>query len=309
MHIEARSVMPDGSGAVDVGSAVAPTSSIESRTRLMESQRTAQSAERAPVLFIGHGSPLNILRDNAFTQRLAQLGRELPRPAAVCVVSAHWLTHGETSVSTSEAPETIHDFSGFPPELYAVRYPAPGAATQARQVIAGGKSVLLREDSQRGLDHGAWSVLLHMWPAADVPVFQLSMDWDKPQAWHLALGTELRALRRRGVLVLCSGNIVHNLSKISPEENDPHTPSWASEFDDWVAQRLAARDFAALVEHERHGPQARLAVPANDHYLPLVYAVGALEADEHVRTLHTGFQNASISMRCWVSDESSAGAE
>lgn len=255
----------------------------------------------APLLFLGHGSPMNSVRDNEFTRRLAQLGRELSRPAAVCVISAHWLTPGETRVGTSQRPGTIHDFRGFPPELFALRYPALGSPRHARELIQCVQGVTVREDDQRGLDHGAWSVLLHLWPGAEVPVFQLSIDWDKPQAWHFMLGRELHALRERGVLVLCSGNIVHNLALLSPLEEDPQVADWAMEFDNWAAQRLEARDFSALIDHGRFGPSARLAVPSNDHYLPLVYALGALAEGESLRTLHTGFQHGSISMRCFAS--------
>ena len=255
----------------------------------------------APLLFLGHGSPMNSVRDNAFTRRLSQLGRELSPPAAACVISAHWLTRGETRVGTSQRPGTIHDFGGFPPELFALRYPALGSPRYARELIQCVQQVDVREDGERGLDHGAWSVLLHLWPDAAVPVFQLSIDWDKPQAWHFALGRELRALRRRGVLVLCSGNIVHNLGLLSPLEEDPQVAGWALEFDKWAAERLEARDFSALIDHERNGPSARLAVPDNDHYLPFVYALGALADTEALRSLYSGFQHGSISMRCFAS--------
>ena len=256
---------------------------------------------RAPLVFLGHGSPLNSVRDNEFTRRLVRLGRELPEPAAVCVVSAHWLSRGETRVGTSERPGTLHDFGGFPAELYALQYPAPGSPRYARELIECVSQVPVREDAQRELDHGAWSMLLHLWPAADVPVFQMSIDWDQPQAWHFALAQELRALRECGVLLLCSGNIVHNLGRLSAHEEDPQIAPWASEFDAWAAARLEARDFAALIDHERQGPNARLAVPTNDHYLPFVYALGALAEGEALRTLHTGFQYGSISMRCFAS--------
>ena len=257
---------------------------------------------RASVAFIGHGSPMNIVRDNAFTRSLAQLGERLGKPQVALVVSAHWLTRGETRVATTDAPATIHDFGGFPQELYAKRYPARGAPGQARAVIEAVKATSVRPDPGMGLDHGAWSVLLHMWPAADVPVFQLSIDWSKPPAWHLALGRELLALRDRGVTVICSGNIVHNLSRITPDEDDPNVPEWATAFDAWAEQRLRERDDEALARYEEQGAAAKTAVAMNDHYLPLLYAVGALAADEKIRFTHAGFQNGSISMRCFVGE-------
>lgn len=244
---------------------------------------------------------MNIVRDNGFTRTLAKLGAELGNPPAVLVVSAHWLTRGETRVSVTKAPQTIHDFGGFPPELYQRRYPAPGAPTQAQSLLETVRSIHVRPDPEMGLDHGAWSVLCHMWPKADVPVFQLSIDWNKPPEWHLALGRELQPLRERGVLILASGNIVHNLSRITPDENDPDVPEWALTFDAWAKQRLQAGDSASLARYDEQGPAARIAVAMNDHYLPLLYAVGAMEKGEGLRFTHEGFQNGSISMRCFVS--------
>ncbi len=259
------------------------------------------SAARTNVVFIGHGSPMNIVRDNGFTQSLALLGRQLGRPEAVLVISAHWLTRGETRVATNEAPRTIHDFGGFPAELYQMRYAAPGSPAKAQQLIESVRSISVRADPQMGLDHGAWSVLLHMWPAANVPVFQLSIDWSKPAVWHLALGRELSAMREQGVLILGSGNIVHNLSQITGDENDPQVPDWASQFDSWAATQLSERNDDALARYELEGPGASTAVAMNDHYLPLLYSVGALADGEKICFTHSGFQNSSISMRCFAS--------
>ena len=245
---------------------------------------------------------MNIIRDNSFTRSLGDLGAKLAKPEAILVVSAHWLTRGETRVSVTKTPKTIHDFGGFPPELYQRRYPSPGAPTHAQALIETVRSIPVRADPEMGLDHGAWSVLCHMWPKADVPVFQLSIDWDQPPAWHLALGRELFTLRERGVLILGSGNIVHNLSRITAEENDPEVPEWAEQFDAWSKQRLLARDDASLARYTEQGAAARIAVAMNDHYLPLLYSVGALASDEKLRFTHEGFQNGSISMRSFVSE-------
>lgn len=260
----------------------------------------APAAPRQPVMFIGHGSPMNILRDNAFTRHLAELGARLEKPRAALVISAHWLTPGETRVSVNPGPPTIHDFGGFPRELYEERYPAQGHPELARQVAREVRSVRVHEDHEMGLDHGAWSLLRHLWPAADVPVFQMSLDYAKPPAFHLETGRELRRLRDQGLLILGSGNIVHNLRRISWEENDPHTPDWALEFDAWARDRLLAGDHTALVDYARQ-PSARLAVPTSDHYLPMLPILGLLEQGEGVRFTHQSFQNSSISMRCFES--------
>lgn len=269
--------------------------------RLHPDLPTAQSASRAPVLFVGHGSPMNIVRNNSFTRSLRELGDRVEKPAAALVVSAHWLTRDETRVAVNPAPETIHDFGSFPRELYQKTYPAPGAPAQAAAAAEAIRSIRVHPDHEMGLDHGAWSVLLHMWPRADVPVFQLSIDFCKAPAWHFALGQELAALRDRGILILASGNIVHNLSRLRTEEESTNLFDWAVEFDAWSRDRLSGGDHQALVRYADLGQTARLAVPTNDHYLPLLYACGALGRDEPVRFTHEGFQHGSISMRCFAS--------
>lgn len=269
--------------------------------RLHPDLPTSPSASRAPVLFLGHGSPMNIVRNNSFTRSLRELGDRVEKPAAALVVSAHWLTRDETRVAVNPTPETIHDFGSFPRELYQKTYPAPGAPAQAAAAAEAIHSIRVHPDHEMGLDHGAWSVLLHMWPRADVPVFQLSIDFCKPPAWHFALGRELAALRERGILILASGNIVHNLSRLRTEEESTNLFDWAVEFDAWSRDRLAGGDHEALVRYADLGQTARLAVPTNDHYLPLLYACGALGRDEPVRFTHEGFQHGSISMRCFAS--------
>lgn len=257
----------------------------------------APPSQRQPAIFIGHGSPMNIIRDNAFTQSLKTLGAQTAKPNAALVISAHWLTPGETRVSVNPEPATIHDFGGFPDELYQQRYPAPGhpalAAEAAKQIT----SLKVHEDHEMGLDHGAWSVLRHIWPTAEIPVFQLSIDYAKPPQFHYDLARELRSLRDRGVLILGSGNIVHNLRRISWEENDPHTPDWAQEFDAWAKSKLESGDHQSLVDYPTLGAAARLSVPTNDHYLPLLYTLGTLTKNETIAFTYEGFQNSSISMR------------
>ncbi len=252
------------------------------------------SPARLPTLFLGHGNPMNALADNEFTRALGRLAAELPRPEAILVVSAHWLTRG-THVLSAAAPRTIHDFGGFPPELYAVQYPAPGTPPKAAAV-----KELLPEtvlDESWGLDHASWSVLRHMWPAADVPTFELSLDIAAPPAVHWDLGRRLAPLRDSGVLVIGSGNIVHSFAGASWEPDaEPHP--WAVEFDAWVAAALLRRDGDALVHYEAAGRSARLAVPTNDHYLPLLYAAAMATPADEVTFPYVGMEMASMSMRC-----------
>ena len=253
-------------------------------------------AARQPVLFLGHGSPMNAIEENEFTRALAALGARLPRPKAVLCVSAHWLTPG-TFVTGMTAPRTIHDFVGFPQALYEASYPAPGSpelAALVRETVGGGAVRI--DDSEWGLDHGAWSVLRHLYPKADVPVVQLGIDERAPARRHFELGEKLRPLREQGVLILGSGNIVHNLRRISPDENAAPA-AWAVEFDAWVKRRLETRDFEPLLGDLSAAPSGRLAVPTPDHYDPLLYVLGASDARDELRFEHESIQNGSISMR------------
>jgi 4,5-DOPA dioxygenase extradiol len=255
---------------------------------------------RAPAIFIGHGSPMNAIQDNDFTRTLRQWGRELGVPKAILVVSAHWLTQGEVKVSLSPRPQTIHDFGGFPAQLNTMAYPAPGAPAFAQRAASrlGPQRIGLADD--RGLDHGAWTVLHHLYPSANVPVFQWSIDITRDGAYHLAAGRALAALRDEGVLILGSGNVVHNLGDTvrdaiaSPRGLAP----WADEFDQRVKQAIDAGDTRALANYAHLTPQAQQAVPLPDHYFPLLYAAGAAQRGEQPRHVFEGFQGGTISMRC-----------
>ena len=246
-----------------------------------------------PVLFVGHGSPMNAIEHNAFTESLSALSARLPRPRAVCVVSAHWVTPG-AHVLTSAHPETIHDFYGFPPALSEVQYPAPGAPEEAEEVA---KNPEIAKDEKWGLDHGAWSVLRHMYPKADVPAFQVSLDEGRSFKEHLELGRELRSLRERGVLILGSGNIVHNLRRIDWES--PHGAyDWAVEFDAKVKSAVDAHDATALAEPQNWGETLlKTAHPSVEHYLPLLYCMGVTDERDVVSYPYEGFDFGSISMR------------
>lgn len=246
-----------------------------------------------PVLFLGHGSPMNAIEDNEFHRGWRALGKRLPRPRAVLCVSAHWETRG-VHVTAAAQPETIHDFYGFPKALFDVRYPARGdpALAQRAAELAGA-----RLDPQRGLDHGAWGVLIGMYPEADVPVVQLSLDTSRPGAFHYALAKKLAPLRDEGILVVGSGNIVHNLGVWRPGDGRPY--DWALRFDAEVRRRIDARDHQALADYAALGADARLSIPTPEHYLPLLYALALQEAGEAARYFNEGVMT-SISMTSLV---------
>jgi 4,5-DOPA dioxygenase extradiol len=252
---------------------------------------------RMPALFVGHGSPMNAIEDNEWARAFRALAAALPRPRGILAVSAHWFVPG-TWATASPRPETIHDFGGFPEALYQVRYPAPGDPALARRAVEllAGRGAALSADW--GLDHGTWSVLVHLRPAADVPVVQLSIDGRLPPADHLAMGEALAPLRDEGVLVLGSGNVVHNLRHAFSawQRGDRATPEWARAFDEEVARAAAARDLAALAR-AIGGDDGRRAHPTPDHYLPLLYVAGASRPDDPVSFPVTGFDMGSLSMR------------
>ncbi len=250
---------------------------------------------RHPALFVGHGSPMNAIADNDFSRGHAALARLFPRPRAILAVSAHWESDG-TFTTLDDPPATIHDFGGFPAELYAMRYPAPGEPALAARAAAltGGSAA-----DGRGLDHGTWSVLHRMYPGADVPVVQLSLDVRATAGEHLAMGRALAPLRDEGVLILASGNLTHDLRDAfgRMRRGDPATPDWASRFDAGVARALETRDEAWLVR-ALDTPEGRRAHPTTEHWLPILYAVGASDAGDAVSFPLTGFDLGSLSMRC-----------
>ena len=262
--------------------------------------RTSSADQRTPVVFVGHGSPMNAIEDNVWSRRFRDLARELPRPKAILAISAHWYVTG-TFTTSNERPETIHDFGGFPDELYRVQYPAPGDPALARRASAllGDRGASLRDDW--GLDHGTWSVLVHMRPAADVPVVQLSIDGRLPAAEHLAIGRALAPLRDEGVLILGSGNVVHNLRHAFAAHGRGETapPEWARAFDARVATALERHDGDALVRL-LETEEGRMAAPTPDHYLPLLYVAGASSPADRVHFPIEGFDWGSLSMRAAV---------
>lgn len=281
------------------GSAAGALALLEAATARLAVAREGAATEM-PVIFIGHGSPMNALRDNDFTRTLAKLGRSLPRPTAVLAVSAHWLTPGSTLVGAQTRPKTIHDFGGFPRPLQEMQYPAPGAPEVAGLAAKAVEVAQVGVTEDWGLDHGTWTVLRHIYPHADVPVLQLSIDYAKPAAHHYEIGRQLRALRSKGVLIMGSGNVVHNLGETDRDAPDgAPSRAWARDFDLGVKTALDARNDFALVSYARLGPAARMAVPTPDHYYPMLYALGAADRKEAARTVFEGFQSGTLSMRCF----------
>jgi 4,5-DOPA dioxygenase extradiol len=252
-------------------------------------------SEPMPALFLGHGNPMNALADNDWTRAWAALGADLPRPQALLTISAHWYLPA-TAVTAMAAPRTIHDFGGFPRELIAVRYPAPGDARLAARVQQLLAPLPVAADHAWGLDHGSWSVLCHMFPQADVPVVQLSIDERQPPQFHHALGARLRPLRDEGVLLLGSGDVVHNLHTYAWGRHPREPYDWAARFEARVRELLVAADHAPLIDYSAQGEDALLAVPTPEHYLPLLYVLGASIAGEPVSFPVQGMDGGSVSM-------------
>jgi len=253
--------------------------------------------QKMPALFVGHGSPLNALEDNEFSRAWTEVGKTLPTPKAILCISAHWETNG-TQVTGMDQPKTIHDFGGFPPELYAMEYPALGSPDLAQLTQETVKQVPVRVDQTWGLDHGTWSVLCRMFPDAKIPVVQLSLDRTQPSEFHYALGQELQALRKKGILIIGSGNIVHNLRRVVFQDD---AYDWAIEFDETIKQLVLSGDHDPMVHYQSLGPTTRLAIPTNEHYLPFLYALGLQAKNEQVRFFADRVTYGSLSMRSlWI---------
>lgn len=273
----------------------------------LERIASLKKSDRMPVLFVGHGSPLNALGDNEYKRSWQTLGAEFgskwARPQLILCISAHWLTDGWW-LTAMDQPKTMHDFAGFPQELFDQQYPAPGDAVAAcaiSHLVRQRASAPLGLDTKNwGLDHGSWSVLKPMFPGAEIPVIQLSMDYGRAPDEHYALAKQLAALRQRGVLIVGSGNMVHNLREMQRGAAGNQAYDWALEFDQTIGGYLQQGNLAALHNFQRLGQVAKMAHPTYEHFLPLLYSAGAVDAAEPMRFFNTNFQGGSISMRSVV---------
>jgi 4,5-DOPA dioxygenase extradiol len=263
----------------------------------LSNQNNKALTQRMPVLFVGHGSPMNALWNNSFTQHLQLWSAQFEQPQSILVISAHWLSKG-TWISTAAQPVTIHDFGGFDERLYHMNYPAAGDPQRAQALVTELSEMNVHADPQQGLDHGAWTVLKFLYPKANIPVFEMSIDYYQPPSYHYQLAQQIQHLRDQGVLIICSGNIVHNLRNLDFQNVDAAPFDWAVSFDEYIKKHVLERNDQAMVHYEKMGALADLAVPTNDHYLPLIYGLGTTKADEKIVFWHEGFQHGSISMRC-----------
>jgi 4,5-DOPA dioxygenase extradiol len=250
---------------------------------------------RQPAIFFGHGNPLNAITTNNYTEGWRRIGQTTPRPKAILSISAHWFVPG-TAVTISTAPRTIHDFGGFPQELYQVQYPAPGDPSLAREVQQLLEPANVTLDDTWGLDHGTWSVLRHVYPEADIPIVQLSLDEAKPAAFHFAIGRKLAPLRQQGILIAGSGNLVHNLHTYAWGRHTPDPFDWAVRFEKAARDLMVAREFEPLINYEALGTDAALSIPTPEHYLPLLYVLGAGGHSEPITFPIEGVDGGSISM-------------
>jgi 4,5-DOPA dioxygenase extradiol len=251
--------------------------------------------EILPAIFFGHGNPMNALLDNSYTAGWRQIGNETPKPKAILSISAHWFVP-ETGVTISTSPRTIHDFGGFPRELYQVQYPAPGDPELAHRVQEMLKPLPVKFDSAWGLDHGTWSVLKHVYPDADVPVVQLSIDETQPASFHFEIGRRLAPLRGEGILIVGSGNLVHNLHAYAWGRHLPEPYDWAIRFEQEAKAMMIASEYKPLIDYESLGPEAMLSIPTPDHYLPMLYVLASRQEGEVITFPIEGVDGGSISM-------------
>lgn len=264
---------------------------------LYKASQSFANTEKMPVLFLGHGSPMNAIEENEFVAGFRNVAKNLPKPKAILCISAHWFTRG-TLVTAMEQPPTIHDFGGFPKELFAVQYPAKGSpelAKETKQLIT---STQVELDDKWGLDHGAWSVIIHLFPKADIPVIQLSMDYTKDPAWHFELAKQLNTLRHKGVLIIGSGNLVHNLGMVDFQNmhKDDYGFDWAKEAKATFNAHILNGNTEALIQYKKLSKAVQLAVPSPDHYLPLLYCLGLKDKTDKMTLFNDKCVGGSLSM-------------
>jgi len=264
---------------------------------LYNASKSLATTKRMPVLFLGHGSPMNAIEENQFVSGFRQIAKTIETPTAILCISAHWFTNG-TKVTAMEMPKTIHDFGGFPQELFDVQYPAKGSPSLAHET----KELLLPTsvelDQHWGLDHGAWSVIKHLYPEANIPVIQLSIDYTKPAQYHYELAQKLQVLRNKGILIIGSGNIVHNLRRVDFQnfDKEDYGFDWAIEARAKINQHLTSGDFQPLIDYDKQGTAFQLAIPTPEHYLPLLYSLGLKQKDEDLSLFNDKLVAGSLSM-------------
>jgi 4,5-DOPA dioxygenase extradiol len=255
------------------------------------------NTDKMPLLFLGHGSPMNAFEENEFVMAFRNLGTEIQKPKAILCISAHWETKG-TYVTAMETPRTIHDFGGFPEELFNVQYPAPGSPDLADKTKSIVQKTEIGLDEKWGLDHGAWSVIKHLYPNADVPVIQLSLDYTKPVQFHFELAKELAVLRKKGILIVGSGNMVHNLGMVAWDKlkGKPFAFDWAIEANEKMKSFMLDGDFQSLIEYKKQGRAFELAIPTPEHYLPLIYTLALKEQNDTTTIFNDQPVGGSLSM-------------
>lgn len=253
-------------------------------------------SKKLPVLFIGHGSPMNAILNNSYTRALKKLGEDIERPKAIMVISAHWNTR-DTYITSEDKPKTIYDFYGFPEELYRIKYSPQGAKKFAELVLEKLSGENIKGTAEWGLDHASWAVLKHIYPNVDIPVFEMSLNASLSEAEHYELGKKLSVLRENGILIVGSGNIVHNLRNMD-YDMDAKPFDWAVKFDEYVAEAMKNKEHEKLINYKNLGSTVMLSVPTDEHYLPLLYIAALQEAGEEVKFIHEGIQHGSMSMRC-----------
>jgi 4,5-DOPA dioxygenase extradiol len=282
--LQAMSLLPLGAVALKLGG-------------LQSLARNFESTERMPVLFLGHGNPMNAIQDNPFTREFEAIGKGLAKPRAILCVSAHWETNG-TFVTAMQNPKTIHDFGGFPRQLFEVEYPAPGSPELALETQSLIKSVNIELDHDWGLDHGSWTVVKFLFPKADIPIIQMSIDTTQPASYHYALAKELSALRRKGVLIIGSGNSVHNLGLAAWDKmaTPGYAFDWAIHANEMIKKAILDGDHQSLVHFDKQGRELQLAVPTPEHYLPMIYTLALQEKDERPTLFNDAIVAGSLNM-------------
>jgi len=267
------------------------------KTWASEIKKLVETEIKMPALFIGHGSPMNAIEQNDFTQTLQNLGQSLIKPKAIICISAHWTTKG-TFVDVSPNPKMIYDMYGFPKELYNLKYSANGAPDIAYEISKTITDTTIQKSTDWGLDHGTWSVLTHLYPKADIPTFQLSIDYNQPMQYHYDLAKQLDKFRKKGVLIIGSGNLTHNLKIVDFHDINAKPRDWALEFDTKIKDFINDKNHKGVIDYQKIGSSAQLAVPEPSHFIPLIYTLALQDAKDEIEYFYDKFHYGTLSMRC-----------